>query len=117
MSFGDWDAVERDYREIYLHGRMAENAKGILELIPKIKGQVYLQDVSPGISHGDFFLSRSEGKGPKKPWVKVRCVQLGIYEICMSDRDRGDYDEVIVKDEEIVQVLQEYVRRLRTQNG
>lgn len=110
MSFGNWDDVLTDYQEIYIHSRYSEHAKGMIQLIPRIREDANFADVLPGTSLSTLFL-----KVPNKETrVHIWCEEVGkTYRVYLYHHEDGSSDERIVDDSEIIPVLISYVNKIR----
>ncbi|MCL4249037.1 MAG: hypothetical protein KJ065_12900 [Anaerolineae bacterium] len=109
MPSEEWDEIIARYQEVYLNSRFAENAKGILKLIPRIVADPAFADVVPRTS-----LTALQLEIPgKKTRILVWSENDGS-EYSISLQDNSTYDEqwTRVSDDQIVSVLREHIQRI-----
>jgi hypothetical protein len=70
MAYGSWEAVIREYNDIYINTRFGEHAKGILNLIPVIREQVDLTNVIPSTSHATLVLQYPDTRVSVRIWCE-----------------------------------------------
>ncbi len=109
MSFNDWDKVLADYQEVYIHSRYEEHAKGMLNLIPRIREDDAFMEVIPGTSHATLFLALPN----KKTQVHVWCEQLASkYSVYLYNPEHRQSEMIMVNDGEIIPTLKSYIYKI-----
>ena len=108
MPIKEWNEITARYQEEYIHSRYAENARGILNLIPRIKDDPIFADVVPFTSHTALCLEVPDNK-----FLVVVWCEKGSEEYTISIEKDGIVDEEIkISDSKIVSTLQEYIRKI-----
>lgn len=110
MSYGNWNEVSDEYRNIYLKSRYSENARGMLELIPKLQSEPSLMDVIPGTSLSMLFLEIPGKQASVHVWCEQIYVIYSVY-IDYPDNSRGEV--YIVDANQVVNKIKECVEQLR----
>ncbi len=107
MASETWDEVITRYQEIYLRSRYADNAKGILNLIPRIKDNPVFAGVEPGASLTALCLKIPDHKVKIFFW----CEKYGE-EYSISIQDNSEEKWTTINDAQIISVLEQNIREI-----
>ncbi len=70
MPIEEWNQITVRYQEEYLYSRYAENARGILDLIPRIKDDPLFAEVVPFTSLAALCLEVPDNKSRIVVWYE-----------------------------------------------
>lgn len=109
MPHGDWDKITQAYTDIYIHSRYAEHAQGIIDLIPYLRNDVELSDLTPFTSHCTFVFEHPDTNLTLDIWCEKAGEQFRVY---LYDGQKVT-DEIIVSNDDILSVVRQYAEKLR----
>jgi hypothetical protein len=107
MPSEKWDEIVTRYEEVYLHSRYEENAKGILNLLPRIKDDQIFVDVVLTTSLTALCLGVPGKKARALIWY-----ENGVYSVSVQGDSSNEEKWTEVSDENIVSVLQQHIREI-----
>lgn len=109
MPSESWDEVITRYQEVYLHSRNADNAKGILNLIPRIRDNPTFVDVVPSTSLTALCLEILGKKGKVIIWWEKDREE---YSVSVQDDSNSEEKWTKVNNEQIIPILQQHIQKI-----
>jgi hypothetical protein len=108
MAYGNWDALLKEYQEIYLPSRYGQHAQSMIDLIPELRQRPAFAEVIPFSSHATLCLKLPSNRTLICLWGE----DDGNYRIYLDHHEAGISDEKVVAPSEVLRTLQDYLRKI-----